>query len=131
MGETEGLAGANHGAPEGPTGLAALTLRRRLGELPSFALGGEAAVVPRLPLGPSFGQTLLSALNPAFGSAFDPALLSTFRLVPLDHRDDVSVHHELVQRHQQFSCLVHRAGEQHRNDCNGNADGAKALSNVR
>ena len=35
------------------------------------------------------------------------------------------LHHELVQRHQQFSCLVHRAGEQHGNDCNGNADGAK------
>ena len=70
-----------HGAPEGPADFAALTLRRRLGELPSFALGGEAAPVPRLPIGSSFGQSLLSA----FDSAFDPALLAALGLVPLYH----------------------------------------------
>ena len=112
-------------------------LWRRLRKLPSFALRGEPALVPRLPLCASLGQTLLTAL----GSTFNPALLPTlsaallparnpalspaFSLVALDHGDDVSVHHELVQRHQQFSCLVHRAGEQHRNDCNGYGDGAK------
>ena len=73
--DLRGLGGKTR-RPEGPTGFAALTFRRRLDELPSFALGGKAALVPSLPFGPLFGPT--------------------FRLVRLDHGDDVSVHNELV-----------------------------------
>ena len=58
--------------------------RRRLGELPSPALGVEAAFVPRPPFGPGFLAPLRTA----------------FRLVRLDHRQDEAVDQKLVQCHQ-------------------------------